>query len=498
MKSQRRDFLRGLGGFTLSLPFLASLVPSKVYGQSAVKKRFIAIHQFNGIFEAVWYPQQEPSTANGFTAHASDVLYKQLSALPRLADGSLTETFKRDFDPYLSKMNLYRGLDVIGGDDHDLAHFLCGMQDTGASGTMPGGMGASIDTLISKSSNFYEKAPAIRAIRAEEGLDWTSGVSFDRNLSTGSVSRVLYVKKPIDLFNSVFANVITDPAVQNRLASMKLTIGDLVLEDYRSKMNDRRISSEDKARLSNFVDNLQEVQNKLASMSQAQPVTCTKPNKPSNYDYYSLLSESQKLDCIFAHVDIMAAAIACDLTRVAVLSGDKIFYPHDNSHSSPSDRNAQVNFIDHCNRSVRAVSRLLGHLNSMIDDTNTGKTVLDNSLVMWGSEISNGQAHRTESMPVVTFGSGGGSIRTGYYIDYRKRPFFRIADRSDFPAIGRSYSQFLITVMRSMGLQSSEYNSYGDGGGFGLFASNVQYSNGAYEVYRSARNQTLPFISLVS
>ncbi len=496
MKSQRRDFLKGLGGFTLSLPFLTSLAPSQVLAQTAVKKRFIAIQHLNGIFEDVWYPPQEVSTANGFTAHASDILYKQLSALPRLSDGSLSEHFRRDFDPYLSKMNIYRGLDVIGGDDHDLSHFLCAMQKN--SSGLPQFQGASIDTLIAKSSNFYEKAPALRAIRAEEGMSSSSGFSFERNLAAGTISKVLYVKKPIDLFNSVFANVITDPAVQNKLASMKLTIGDLVLEDYRSKMNDRRISSDDRVRLSNFVDNLQEVQNKLASMSQAQPVTCTKPNQPSNYNYYSELSESQKLDLYYSQVDIMAAALACDLTRVCLLAGSEFLYPHDNSHSNPTDRNAQIKFMEENRKAVLVVSRLLNHLNSMIDDTSTGKTVLDNSLVMWGSEISSGQHHRTESMPVVTFGNAAGSIRTGYYIDYRKRPFFRIASRGDFPAIGRSYTQFLITVMRSMGLQPSEYNSYGDGGGFGIFSSNVTYSNGSYEVYRASRNQTLPFISLVS
>lgn len=494
----RRDFLKGLGGFTLAMPFLSSLAPLQALAQLAPKKRFIAFHHFDGVFEKVWYPTQEPTAANGFTSFAADVFYKQLSQVQRMADGSLSENFQKDFDPFISKMNLYRGLDVVGGNDHDASHFLCGMQDDDASSSYPQFKGASIDTLIAKSSNFYSTNPNFRALRTYQDSQYSSGVSFERNLSTNSVTSIGYNKKPIDLFNQVFANLVTDPVIQNKLVNMKITIGDIVLSDYKAKMNDRRISAEDKIRLSNFVDNLQEVQNKLASVSGPSPVSCTKPNKPLSYSYWDLLSDTERMDTLYAKVDILSAAIACDLTRVAVFSDRGFIANHDYSHDAPTSRDGQLQFLKYNRRAVQLIARFVNQLNSMIDDQSTGRTVLDNSLVVWGSEISQSQAHRCESMPLVTFGGAGGAIKTGYYIDYRQRPFTYIADRTDFPAMGRSYSQFLITAMRSMGLQPSEYNDYGDGGGFGIFSSNVSYSNNRYEPYRQFRNQTLPFISNVS
>ena len=497
-KHNRRDFLKGLGGFTLAMPFLSSLAPLQALAQLAPKKRFIAFHHFDGIFEKVWYPTQEPTAANGFTSFAADVFYKQLSQVQKMADGSLSENFQKDFDPYLSKMNLYRGLDIPGADDHDACHFLCGMQNnTGGEGENPQFNGASIDTLIAKSSNFYSASPKFRAIRTNEDSDYSFSISFERNLSNGSVTKAPNIKKPIDLFNQVFGGLVTNPVVQNKLASMKITIGDIVLDDYRAKMNDRRISAEDKIRLSNFVDNLQEIQRKLSNASQPQPVACSKPASPFTYDYWNTLTDTQRMACYTAKVDLYAAAIACDLTRVAILSDRGFLANHDYSHDNPDSRDGQLQFLRYNRRMVQLVARFVGQLNAMIDDQSTGRTVLDNSLVVWGSEISNSQAHRCESMPLITFGGAGGAIKTGYYVDYRKRPYTHLASRTDFPAMGRSYSQFLITAMRSMGLQPSEYNDYGDGGGFGYFGSNIQYSNNFYEQYRQFRNQTLPFISNV-
>ncbi len=497
--NNRRDFLKGLGGFTLALPFLHSLAPLQALAQVAAKKRFIGFHHYNGIFEQVWYPQEQTSAANGYTSFAADVFYKQLSQITRMSDGSLTENFQKDFDSVIGKMNLYRGLDLIGGSNHDSCHFLCGSNGLVDSTGAPLNKSASIDSLISKSANFYTTTPKFRSLQVKQDSDYAQGgVSWERNLATNSVTRMPYQKKPLDFFNYVFAGLVTDPVVQNKLATMKITIGDVVLADYKAKMNDRRVSSEDKIRLSNFVDNLQEVQRKLASASTPSPVACTQPTKPANYDYYSLLTEAQQVELLFLDSDIMAAAIACDLTRVAVLSDDGLLSHHDYSHGNPDDRASQSQFLKYNRRAVQLVSRFVNKLNSMIDDASTGKTVLDNSLIVWGSEISNSQAHCCESMPLVTFGGAGDSIKTGYYVDYRQRPFKYIANRTDFPAMGRSSNQFLITAMRSMGLQPSEYNDYGDGGGFGQFSSNVQYSDNAYEKYRPFRNQTLPFISNVT
>ncbi len=494
----RRDFLRGMGGFTLALPFLHSLAPLQALAQVAAKKRFVAIHHYNGIFEKVWYPQVDVTAANGFTAHASDVFYKLLTNVQRTSEGYLSENFQKDFDSIQSKMNIYRGLDLIGGDDHDACHFLCGMQDLAESGTAPRGGGASIDQIMAKSSNFYQSAPAFRYLAAQEDESWSMSISWERNLTTNGIVRAAYNKRPSDLFNKVFAGLVADPVVQNKLASMKITIGDIVLADYKAKMNDRRISSEDKIRLSNFVDNLQEVQKKLSSMNPTPALTCNKPTGILNYDYFSLLNETQKMQYYNSHADIMAAAIACDLSRVCVITDNGFLSNHDYSHENPDSRDAQLQFMKYNRRAVQLVARLVNNLNSMVDNPSTGQTVLDNSLVMWGSEIGNSQSHRTESMPVVSFGGAGGAIKTGYYVDYRQRPLKAIAGRSDFSAMGRSYTQYLITVMRAMGLQQAEYNNYGDGGGFGMFASNVAYSDNAYEPYRQFRNQTLPFISNIS
>jgi hypothetical protein len=94
-------------------------------------------------------------------------------------------------------------------------------------------------------------------------------------------------------------------------------------------------------------------------------------------------------------------------------------------------------------------------------------------------------------MPAISIGGAGGKLKTGYYVDYRKRPFDPHPDQPT--GMGRSYSQLLITFMQSLGLQPSEYLQYGDGNGFGSYNRNAAYSNGHYLAYEKFRNDILPF-----
>lgn len=43
-------------------------------------------------------------------------------------------------------------------------------------------------------------------------------------------------------------------------------------------------------------------------------------------------------------------------------------------------------------------------------------TLLDNSIMMWGSGLENGNKHKRDNLPFVIAGKGGGSINTGRFL----------------------------------------------------------------------------------
>ena len=47
-------------------------------------------------------------------------------------------------------------------------------------------------------------------------------------------------------------------------------------------------------------------------------------------------------------------------------------------------------------------------------------TMLDNSLVVWGSEIGKGNSHSFDNVPFVTAGGAGGKLKTGRYLQFDK------------------------------------------------------------------------------
>lgn len=484
----RRQFLRGMGGFALALPFLPSLVSKEVLAavNGNPPKRFVAICTYDGYYEHVYYPSVDANVQ-----FAPDVFHRQLSDIP----GALSETFGNEFDALRSKMNIYRGLDIAGSVGHSSANMLCGARRAvfGDDAPVdPVGNSRSIDVVLGLSKNFYPQAPKFLALRGQEP-SYDYGMSFDKDTG-GATKRIPYLKTAKSMFDQVFGNLNLDQGALDQLQQKKKTIGDMVLQDYNRLRTHRRISADDKVVLDNFVAEVQTLNQKINSLPSV--LACSKPSQAAlSSQYWDLLSETEKASFFSNYIDTMVAAMACDMTRVCIISIRLFGHDHALSHGNPFDRANQLQYIANTNKIVKIVKEFATKMNSVTESN--GKTMLDNSILFWGSEDAEGPAHRCESMPAVSFGSAAGNMKTGYYMDYRQRPFFRIANQGSYAPVGRSYTQLLITFMRALGLEASEYLPYGDGGGFGSYDNNVRYSEGRYIAYEKFRNDPLPFISLV-
>jgi hypothetical protein len=112
-----------------------------------------------------------------------------------------------------------------------------------------------------------------------------------------------------------------------------------------------------------------------------------------------------------------------------------------------------------------------------------GKTMLDNSLVLWGNELARA-THHCVNMPVVLFGSAGGSIATNRYLDYSQRNTAQ-GTSVNMPASfkiwrGIPYNRLLVSILNAFGIPESEYerNTYK---GYGAHTSLNASTNKTYE-----------------
>lgn len=147
-----------------------------------------------------------------------------------------------------------------------------------------------------------------------------------------------------------------------------------------------------------------------------------------------------------AQLDLAVAALRCDATRIVTLQSMSIYANvpfsfigvgrghHDVTHSDVGTT-GRTQHAD-CQRwYATRVLRLLDGL-SVPDPLDPAHTLLDNTTVLWCSEISDGQAHNCESNPFVLFGGGAGLLKGGLYMDFG----------------GRSHGALLVTLARLMGV----------------------------------------------
>jgi len=84
--------------------------------------------------------------------------------------------------------------------------------------------------------------------------------------------------------------------------------------------------------------------------------------------------------------------------------------------SEPSGKTAQDFATCHNWMSSRFLTLVQGL--DVPDPLSPGKTILDNTVILWTSEVDGGDAHTVQSIPVVLMGGLGGALKTGQYLSY--------------------------------------------------------------------------------
>ena len=124
--------------------------------------------------------------------------------------------------------------------------------------------------------------------------------------------------------------------------------------------------------------------------------------------------------------DMMVLAFQTDLTRISTImfanAGDNKNYRNigvpDGHHNLSHHRSDPVKLEKITKINTFHVQQLAYMLRKMKSIKEGESTLLDNSMIVYGSGISDGNRHNNENLPIVVAGSGGGTIDAGRHIKY--------------------------------------------------------------------------------
>jgi hypothetical protein len=407
MKISRRTLLRG-AGVTLGLPWLEAMTPSPACAQSrAVKNpvRMAVLYMPNGVNTAHWYPE-------GVGRHF------QLSATLEPLAG-LT-------DQILVLSNLWNAA-AKGGDGHyckESAILTCAtIKKT------PGvdiANGTSMDQMAAQ--RLGEQTPIASL---ELGI---APVAVGVDLAVG-YTRIYGSHISWSNANTPLARELNPRGVYDRLyragspqtgdaAKLDTLLLDRVLGDARRLRAE--VSAADGVRLDEYLSVMRSIEQRVQRASspekrewrprvQLKPEAAP-PEQPGNHEEHCRLM-----------LDMIATAFQSDTTRISTfmfgnavsnvsfrfLEGVSLGHHDTSHHGKAEDKLRQYQIINRWH--VAQYAYLLNKLKSMREgDT----TVLDNSMILFGSALSDGDSHNPHKLPLLLGGRGAGRIAAGQHLQY--------------------------------------------------------------------------------
>jgi hypothetical protein len=131
---------------------------------------------------------------------------------------------------------------------------------------------------------------------------------------------------------------------------------------------------------------------------------------------------------VHALLDLIALAFVTDTTRVSTMmfgyGASWNTYPDSGvteQHHTISHYNEQSPKLDHYTQLNRYHASCFAYLVDKLRSMREGEgTVLDNSMVLFGSELGQGGIHNVNNLPIMLAGSGGGTIATGRHVKLPK------------------------------------------------------------------------------
>lgn len=407
----RRTLLRGIGT-AVALPLLEAMTPLSAVAQGAAKAkrptRMAFLFVPNGMHMADWTPATEGAK---FALPAIMEPLKNVRSSLLVLSG-------------LAQHNAQALGD--GGGDHarSAAAWLTGCHPLKTSGANIKN-GISADQLAAQKVGSRTRFASLEIGCERGGMagDCDSGYSCAYSSSIAWRGESTPVAKEVDprlVFERLFGN--GDPAetgqARDRRDRYRKSILDFVLEDA-SRLK-TRLGVHDLRKLDEYFTGVREIEQRVARTERTNQelkiAGLTRPaGVPADYgEHLRLMS------------DMMVLAFQADLTRICTFmfaneGSNRSYRPigiseghHELSHhgrqAEKQEKVKQINLFH-----TRQLAYLLEKMQSIREGD---ATLLDNSMIVYGGGISDGDRHNHDDLPILLAGKGGGTIRTGRHVRY--------------------------------------------------------------------------------
>lgn len=408
----RRTFLRGLGA-TVALPFLQSLAPRSLAAASAkapVRMGFLYVP--NGVNMQEWTPEKTgvdftlPSSLQPLAPHKNDVL---------VLTGLAQDKGRNNGD---------------GAGDHARAagSWLTGAQPLKSESSLIR-LGVSADQVAAdafrKETRFASLELGLEPGRQGGKCDSGYACAYSNNISwrndTSPSGKEINPRLVFErLFSSANPKVAGEEAARRQ--RYRKSVLDFVMDDARSLSG--MVSGNDKQKVDEYLTAVREIELRVEAAERSVKIA-QDAGLIDGYDVPEQVPESFEEHATLM-MDLMALAFQTDTTRVATCmlanEGSNRAYRnlsisrghHELSHHQNNEDNLrQIRDINRFH--VQQFAYLINKLKSIPDGEGS---LLDNTMLLYGAALADGNRHEHENLPLVMAGRGGGTILPGRHIRY--------------------------------------------------------------------------------
>jgi hypothetical protein len=399
----RRTVLRGMGA-SVGLPFLSAMVPAGVAlanTAAAPKPRMAFIYFPHGAVMDKWTPKTEGSLAD----------------LPQIL---------KPLDPYKKYLTVISGLEnksAIAAPVHAITPGTWLSCVPPRISHEPYG-GITVDQVAAKHIGQDTPMPSLEIGTEEQGgegsCDRNYGCSYGKTISFRDPSTPLPMEhNPRKLFQQLFG--AGDTAEERALLSREsVSVIDLVRSDAQDLS--KTLGPADRAALDDYLGTVREIERRVQKIAARDLSKLNLPDAPSgipsNFD--------EHMGLMF---DMMALAFQANLTRVisfmmaAEVSNQPYnfigisdaFHPLSHHQNNPQklDRLARVQTFH-----TQMFAKFVKKLTEMPDGEGS---MLDNSVLLFGSNMSNSNLHDHFPLPTAIVGGGAGKLKGNQHLRYPDR-----------------------------------------------------------------------------
>jgi len=431
----RRTFLRGVGA-TVALPLLDSMTPALSALESKPPIRLGYVYTPNGIVGAcdksprpfMWTPK---------TAGANFEFSPTMKAL----------------EPFRDHLNVFSGLAQVNGralgdgpGDHAraTATFLTGVHPFKTGGA-DFRLGISADQIAAKALGSYTQLASLELGLEPQPLAGNCDSGYTcayMSMSWRGPSSPLPAEiNPRTVFERLFGDGdSTDPRVRAARLEKQKSVLDYVAESLSRLQG--RLGGGDKRKIEEYFEAVRDIERRIG-LAEAQSLSTELPYMdrpsavPDDYVQYSKLM-----------IDMMVLAWQTDMTRVASFmlgrDGSNRAYREigiSDGHHSISHHQGDGERLDKLIKIDELHVSMFAYLLKRLQETADGeRTLLDHSLIAFGSSISESNIHTHDDLPIVLAGTVNGRIQGNRHLAYPKETplnnlFLNMFDLAGVPGV---------------------------------------------------------------